>query len=44
MNVVTTIEPRQIEGPNLDRLRKIKGKYDPQNVFRQNVNITPEKT
>ncbi len=31
-------------GPNLDRLRKIKGKYDPQNVFRQNVNIKPAKT
>jgi FAD/FMN-containing dehydrogenase len=28
-------------GPNLDRLRKIKGKYDPENVFRQNVNIKP---
>ena len=28
-------------GANLDRLRKIKGKYDPNNVFRHNVNIKP---
>jgi FAD/FMN-containing dehydrogenase len=28
-------------GPNLDRLRKIKGKYDPNNVFHHNVNIKP---
>ena len=32
---------RAAYGPNLDRLRKIKAKYDPQNVFRHNVNITP---
>ena len=30
-----------VYGPNLDRLRTVKGKYDPQNVFHHNVNITP---
>jgi hypothetical protein len=28
-------------GPNLPRLRAIKTKYDPENFFRQNVNILP---
>jgi Berberine and berberine like len=28
-------------GPNLPRLREIKTKYDPGNLFRQNVNILP---
>jgi FAD/FMN-containing dehydrogenase len=28
-------------GPNLARLRTIKAKYDPENVFRHNVNILP---
>ena len=30
-----------VYGPNLDRLRTVKGKYDPENVFHHNVNITP---
>ena len=28
-------------GPNLERLRAIKTKYDPQNFFKQNVNVLP---
>jgi FAD/FMN-containing dehydrogenase len=28
-------------GPNLPRLREIKKKYDPDNFFRHNVNVTP---
>ena len=28
-------------GPNLARLREIKTKYDPENIFRHNVNILP---
>lgn len=28
-------------GPNLQRLRAIKTKYDPKNFFRHNINILP---
>jgi hypothetical protein len=28
-------------GPNLPKLRDIKAKWDPENFFRQNVNILP---
>jgi FAD/FMN-containing dehydrogenase len=28
-------------GPNLARLRRLKTKYDPENFFRQTVNILP---
>ena len=28
-------------GPNLRRLQELKGKWDPDNFFRQNVNILP---
>ena len=28
-------------GPNLRRLQELKSKWDPDNLFRQNVNIVP---
>jgi FAD/FMN-containing dehydrogenase len=30
-------------GPNYDRLAKIKGKYDPRNLFRMNQNVPPAR-
>ncbi len=30
-----------VYGPNLDRLRKVKKQYDPENVFHHNLNIKP---
>ncbi len=36
------IDPAAVAyGPNLPRLRQIKLKYDPENFFRQNVNVLP---
>jgi FAD/FMN-containing dehydrogenase len=36
------IDPAAVAyGPNLPRLRRLKTKYDPENFFRQNVNILP---
>jgi FAD/FMN-containing dehydrogenase len=31
----------QVYGPNLARLKQVKAKYDPENVFRVNVNVKP---
>jgi FAD/FMN-containing dehydrogenase len=37
----TDIPRRAAYGGNYDRLAAIKAKYDPTNLFRMNVNITP---
>jgi hypothetical protein len=38
------LEPAAVAyGPNLGRLRQLKSKWDPDNVFRRNVNILPAR-
>jgi FAD/FMN-containing dehydrogenase len=32
---------REVYGPNYERLRALKRKYDPSNLFSQNSNIKP---
>jgi FAD/FMN-containing dehydrogenase len=43
-HIATDDAPEKVRasfGPNLDRLRRIKGQYDPANLFRLNPNISP---
>jgi FAD/FMN-containing dehydrogenase len=37
-------KPRAAFGPNLERLAEIKQRYDPDNVFRSNLNVAPAAT
>jgi hypothetical protein len=44
LNFETDLRPERLEeafpGPTLDRLRELKARYDPDNIFRDNFNIT----
>jgi FAD/FMN-containing dehydrogenase len=37
------VRVRNAYGPNYDRLAQVKGKYDPENLFRMNQNIKPDR-
>ncbi len=44
VNFLTADEGSRVSaayGPNLDRLARVKRKYDPENLFRSNQNIKP---
>lgn len=41
-DVVGAVDPAAVAyGPSLRRLQELKGKWDPDDLFRQNVNIVP---